>query len=116
MPTRIREDTLLSVINTHKHLLDAIAEGKTIQYFSGYDGWEDLAVTDFRDHPKHYRVKTEPKVIKVVKEVWSAPVPARTFCSDTASALGHYLCDIDRSNVDFKRYKMEFTLTEILED
>lgn len=42
-------------------LVQALAEGKTIQRFSNGDGWEDVRSPSFENPAKLYRIKPEPK-------------------------------------------------------
>ena len=42
-------------------LVQALAEGKTIQKFSDGDGWEDVRSPSFESPAKLYRIKPEPK-------------------------------------------------------
>ena len=41
-------------------LVQALAEGKTIQKFSDGDGWEDVRSPSFESPAKLYRIKPEP--------------------------------------------------------
>ena len=42
-------------------LVQALADGKTIQKFSAGDGWEDVRSPSFENPAKLYRIKPEPK-------------------------------------------------------
>jgi len=46
-------------------LVQALAEGKTIQLFSDGDGWEDIRSPIFDRPAKLYRIKPEPKWIRL---------------------------------------------------
>lgn len=51
-------------------LVQALAEGKTIQYYSPTaDKWHDVVVVGFNGPPDHYRIKTE----RIKKKMWYHP-------------------------------------------
>ena len=53
-------------------IIQAFAEGKTIQFFSLEKKWVDREYPAFDDDPSNYRVKPEPKYrpFKSVEECW----------------------------------------------
>ena len=53
-------------------IIQAYAEGKTIQFFSMDKGWEDKEYLSFMEEPYLYRVKPDPKYrpFKSVEECW----------------------------------------------
>ena len=53
-------------------IIQAYAEGKTIQFFSMDKGWEDKEYLSFTEEPYLYRVKPDPKYrpFKSVEECW----------------------------------------------
>lgn len=56
-------------------IIQAFAEGKTIQYYFGGVVWRDVKsneAIDFRDNPSNYRIKPEPKYrpFANIKECW----------------------------------------------
>lgn len=54
-------------------IIQAYAEGKTIQFFSMDKGWEDKEYLSFMEEPYLYRVKPDPKYrpFKSVEECWN---------------------------------------------
>lgn len=54
-------------------IIQAYAEGKTIQFFSMDKGWEDKEYLSFTEEPYLYRIKPEPKYrpFKSVEECWN---------------------------------------------
>ena len=54
-------------------IIQAYAEGKTIQFFSMDKGWEDKEYLSFTEEPYLYRVKPDPKYrpFKSVEECWN---------------------------------------------
>lgn len=42
-------------------LVQALAEGKTIEYRDSDDAWIDCELPTFNQHPSRYRIKPEPK-------------------------------------------------------
>ena len=54
-------------------IIQAFAEGKTIQFYSEENGWLDwLNFVNFNEPPSTYRIKPEPKYrpFKTMKECW----------------------------------------------
>lgn len=49
-------------------LVQALAEGKTIQYFDG-ESWNDAASLLLAGEPKDYRIKPEPREF-VIQSIW----------------------------------------------
>jgi hypothetical protein len=52
--------------NAHLYLplVQALADGKTIQH-SPYDGrWDDVEILSFCSEPKYYRIKPEPRMFE----------------------------------------------------
>ena len=45
-------------------LIQAMAEGKTIQFFDGEE-WDDLDDHDFAYEPEVYRIKSEPRTFEM---------------------------------------------------
>ena len=54
-------------------IIQAFAEGKTIQFFSFEKKWVDREYPAFDDDPSNYRIKPEPKYrpFKNVEECWN---------------------------------------------
>ena len=54
-------------------IIQAYAEGKTIQFFSMDKGWEDKEYLSFTEEPYLYRIKPDPKYrpFKSVEECWN---------------------------------------------
>lgn len=46
-------------------LVQALAEGKTIEYRDSDDAWIDCELPTFNQHPSRYRIKPEPKWIRL---------------------------------------------------
>ena len=42
-------------------LVQALVDGKTIQYNPCDTGWADIAELNFYESPEHYRIKPEPR-------------------------------------------------------
>ena len=55
--------------NAHEYLplVQALAEGKTIQFKHAGGGWEDTVSVDFNYSAKYYRVKPEPRVFELIR-------------------------------------------------
>ncbi len=111
MPTELSEYIPSSALVTHAHIIDAIKEGKTIQ-FNLDDQWLNLVYTDLSHSPECYRVKPkEPEVIEIEKVVYGLK------CHDkyalTANCIGYYLDERMMDPVDSKRYLLKMTLTEL---
>ena len=53
--------------NAHDYipLLQALGDGKTIQYKRTDNEWEDLVSVDFNYSSKYYRVKPEPRTFEM---------------------------------------------------
>ena len=54
-------------------IIQAYAEGKTIQFFSMDKGWEDKEYLSFTEEPYLYRIKPDPKYrpFKSIEECWN---------------------------------------------
>lgn len=113
MPTELSEYIPSSALVTHAHILDAIKEGKTIQFMS--DGrWLNMVYTDLSHGPECYRVKPkEPEVIEIEKVVYGLKLADPDSYALTAKCIGYYLDDKMMSRVDSKRYLLKMTLTEL---
>ena len=63
-------------------IIQAYAEGKTIQFFSMDKGWEDKEYLSFTEEPYLYRIKPEPKYrpFKTKEECWNEMQKHRPFC------------------------------------
>lgn len=64
-------------------IIQAFAEGKTIQYYYG-DNWVDIrpdTAIDFSDNPSNYRIKPEPKYRPFAnnKECWNEMLRHKPF-------------------------------------
>ena len=62
-------------------IIQAYAEGKTIQFFSMDKGWEDKEYLSFTEEPYLYRVKPDPKYrpFKSVEECWGEMLKHQPF-------------------------------------
>lgn len=65
-------------------IIQAFAEGKTIQYSYGDADWIDISpdgAIDFSDYPSNYRIKPEPKYrpFKSQKECWNEMLKHQPF-------------------------------------
>lgn len=65
-------------------IIQAFAEGKTIQYYYGGADWVDVKpneAVDFSDNPSKYRIKTEPKYrpFKNQNECWAEMLKHQPF-------------------------------------
>lgn len=58
-------------------LVQALAEGKTIQYKLDYDGWSDIACPNFDEEANNYRIKPEPKKCWYRVALWSGTLGCR---------------------------------------
>ena len=63
-------------------IIQAYAEGKTIQFFSNDKGWADKEYLNFSEEPYLYRIKTEPKYrpFKSIEECWNEMQKHQPFC------------------------------------
>lgn len=54
-------------------IIQAYAQGKTVQYSEDYDPWEDLVSPCFNGSPDHYRIKSETKYrpFESAEECWN---------------------------------------------
>lgn len=114
MPTELSEYIPSSSLVTHAHIIDAIKEGKTIQFMTSDGHWLNMVYTDLSHSPECYRVKPkEPEVIEIEKVVYGLKLSAPDNYALTANCIGYYLADKMMCNVDSKRYLLKMTLTEI---
>ena len=63
-------------------IIQAFAEGKTIQYYSEENGWIDwLNFVHFNEPPSTYRIKSEPKFrpFKTQEECWQEMMKHQPF-------------------------------------
>lgn len=65
-------------------IIQAFAEGKTIQYYYGCAEWRDVKsneAIDFSDNPSNYRIKPEPKYrpFKNQNECWEEMLKHQPF-------------------------------------
>jgi hypothetical protein len=53
--------------NAHLYLplVQALADGKTIQFLNVNSNWDDCVRVDFNSEPKFYRIKPEPRTWSV---------------------------------------------------
>lgn len=67
--------------NAHEYLplVQALADGKMIQYFDDNGGWSDRPEPLMTGNPEWYRVKPEPRTF----DVWLAPHGAMYPISNT---------------------------------
>ena len=98
-------------------LVQALAEGKTIQKFSDGDGWEDVRSPSFECPAKLYRIKPEPK--KGWYRVGLLKTDEGEFFTTTADSTDPYedpeQTYLDEWSEDFVRWltaRIEYTLPE----
>jgi hypothetical protein len=53
--------------NAHEYLplVQALANGKTLEYYHKYNGWAVSSEIPFDMKPKFYRIKPEPRTLKL---------------------------------------------------
>ena len=82
-------------------IIQAYAEGKTIQFFSIDKGWEDKEYINFTEEPYLYRIKSEPKYrpFKSVEECWKEMQKHQPFgwVKNKTSTQMYRVCDITES-------------------
>lgn len=114
MPTELSDYIPSSALVTHAHIIDAIKEGKTIQFMMSDGRWLNMVYTDLSHGPECYRVKPkEPEVIELEKVVYGLKLSAQDNYALTANCIGYYLDDKMMSHSDSKRYLLKMTLTEL---
>lgn len=97
-------------------LIQAVADGKTIQYYNGLhvNGdqiWIDLVQTSFLGRLANYRIKTIPEVIEIRKNnIWARKSP------DSLLGLQFFKFGDDVTAPHCKRYNVEIKLTEVLDN
>ena len=62
--------------NAHKYLplVQALANGLTIQENMGKDGWKDFEEIHFDMRPEYYRIKPEPRTFEIVRSKLSGSI------------------------------------------
>lgn len=114
MPTELSDYIPSSALITHAHIIDAIKEGKTIQFMMSDGRWLNMDNIDLSHGPERYRVKPkEPEVIEIEKVVYGLKLSDPENYALTANCIGYYLSDKMMSRVDSKRYLLKMTLTEL---
>ena len=106
-------------------IIQAYAEGKTIQYKNAEGEWKDVAFGEnlsFIDTPSKYRIKSEPKYrpFKNKEECWNEMLKHQPFgwirsnISDSLS-LVEYVSDDIYFNGTFISYKDAFECSEFID-
>lgn len=104
-------------------LIQALAEGKTIQMLDENNNWTDsLSINVEYDSPEVYRIKPEPKCrpFNNARECWEEMQKHQPFgwvkCKDGSTTNKFmYICDISDKDATFNNC-IEFTYDDFLED
>lgn len=62
--------------NAHEYLplVQALANGLTIQEDMGKDGWKDFEELHFDMRPEYFRIKPEPRTFKIVRSKFTGDI------------------------------------------
>ena len=80
-------------------LVQALAEGKTLQFKPEHGKWYDLAAPVFNSAPEQYRIKPEPKFTARYKRYVYSPYKAGVTSSPSTPYEVHILNEFDGYNV-----------------
>lgn len=74
-------------------IMQAFAEGKTIEFLNNNGKWEELDDIVFCREPKYYRIKQEPKYrpFKTKKECWNEMMKHQPFGWITSKKTDNYV-------------------------
>ena len=100
-------------------IIQAYAEGKTIQFFSNDKGWVDKEYLNFSEEPYLYRIKPEPKYrpFKSVEECWNEMQKHKPFgwvkygesICNIQNITSDSITIIDYEEIYFLRFSESFT-------
>lgn len=102
-------------------IIQAFAEGKTIQYKDNYDTWMNVSSADslmlFDKFPSNYRIKPEPKYrpFKIKEECWNEMLKHQPFGWVKSKGKGYFhLIVLVQFESEFEDVMITFATSENL--
>ena len=88
-------------------IIQALAEGKAVEYLNDEKGWIECDNPSFWEDPKHYRIKPESKYrpFKSQEECWNEILKHQPFGWTTDKCKYFHIVCVHEGNIEFSPYE-----------